>query len=378
MTLQAQRTDTTPVESRVVNQWTRQGWAVPEDLSTPELEEALDYLDQMESGVGLCRGDALVEWEQREDRAYGDLKALCEAKQWKYKTARNVKWICERVPLSHRWDNLGLRHYEAVAPIDTLEDRYEWLERAAEAEDSKPWTVAKLRGEIRREKARREIPDDRIAPVVHQTDARSFLESFDDASIPLLLTDPPYMTDVEDIAEFSRSWLPLALSKIADHGRGFIFAGAYPEEMLAYLSVLKEEARLTLGNVLVWTYENTMGPAPSHEYKLNWQSVFYVYGPDAPPLDCPLLVEQFTVQDISAPDERTGIRYHAWQKPDEIAERFIRHASKPGDKVVDPFTGTGTFLLAASRLGRVGVGCECDPAMAQISRDRGCEIQGEE
>ena len=97
-------------------------------------------------------------------------------------------------------------------------------------------------------------------------------------------------------------------------------------------------------------------------------------GVDAPDLDCPLTSEQWAVQEINAPDGRVGNRYHAWQKPIEIAERFIRHCTKRGDTVFDPFACTGTFLLAASKLGRKGYGFEINPENAEIARKRGVII----
>jgi hypothetical protein len=131
---------------------------------------------------------------------------------------------------------------------------------------------------------------------------------------------------------------------------------------------------LRLLNVLVWTYRNTLGPSPSLGYKLNWQAILYFCGTDAPPLDCPLMTEQFSVQDLNAPDGRVGNRYHAWQKPDELAERLIRHSTKPGEAVMDCFAGTGTFLLAAHRLGRRALGCEYSEAMLALAEKRGCAI----
>jgi DNA modification methylase len=89
-------------------------------------------------------------------------------------------------------------------------------------------------------------------------------------------------------------------------------------------------------------------------------------------LDCPLTAEQWAVQEINAPDGRQGDRYHAWQKPMEIAERFIRHSTKVGDTVYDPFACTGTFLLASAKLGRKAFGCEIDPDNAAIAIERGC------
>ena len=188
----------------------------------------------------------------------------------------------------------------------------------------------------------------------------------------LLLTDPPYSTDVDDIDEFAAEWLPMALGKVKPTGRAYVCIGAYPEELRAYLNI-DAPAHLKLTNILVWTYRNTLGPSPKMGYKLNWQAILYYEGVDAPPLNCPEMVEQFAVQDINAPDGRQGDRWHAWQKPDALAERFVRHSTKPGDIVLDPFACTGTFILAAAKLGRKGHGCDIDPENLSIAMERGCE-----
>jgi hypothetical protein len=208
---------------------------------------------------------------------------------------------------------------------------------------------------------------------IRQQDAISFLKALPGAGADLLLTDPPYSTDVEDIATFAVEWAPLAISRLKATGRAFICIGAYPRELHAYLSALASPpGGFTLAQVLVWTYRNTIGPSPTLDYKLNWQAILYLRGPKAPALDSPLMVEQFSVQDINAPDGRQGDRYHAWQKPDALAERFVRHASKAGDLVIDPFAGTGTFLLAAARLGRRAIGSDIGGDAFEASAGRGC------
>jgi len=237
-------------------------------------------------------------------------------------------------------------------------------------------TLGKAIREVRHEAAKAKVAEQaRAAPhraVIHQADALDWLRSLPAASADLLLTDPPYSTDVPDIEAFARDWVPLALSRLKPSGRAYICTGAYPVELHAYLSVLLGCAGWTVGNVLVWTYRNTLGPAPRDDYKANWQAIFHVRGPDARPLDCPIMVEQFAVQDISAPDGRQGTRLHAWQKPDELAERLVRHATRHGDLVIDPFAGTGTFVLVAARLGREAKGADNTRAMLTIAEQRGC------
>lgn len=187
----------------------------------------------------------------------------------------------------------------------------------------------------------------------------------------LLLTDPPYSTDVKDINAFVDSWLYNALSHVKPTGFAYVFIGAYPEEQRAYLKA-KIPAHMKLAQALVWTYKNTLGQNPKDRYKQNYQVCLFYRGVDAPALDCPLTSEQWAVQEINAPDGRLGDRYHAWQKPMEIAERFIRHSTEPGMTVFDPFTCTGTFLLAAAKLGRKAYGFEINPDNAAIAFDRGC------
>lgn len=201
-------------------------------------------------------------------------------------------------------------------------------------------------------------------------------DGIDQTLIPeydLLLTDPPYSTDTPNIDEFVDRWLYKALDKVKPTGFAYIFIGAYPAEMRAYLNA-KTPHHIHLEQVLVWTYKNTLGNNPKDRYKQNWQACLFYRGENAPALDCPLTNEQWAVQEINAPDGRQGDRFHAWQKPMEIAERFIRHSTKAGAVVFDPFACTGTFLLAAAKLGRNGVGFEIDSHNAAIAKDRGCVL----
>lgn len=192
-----------------------------------------------------------------------------------------------------------------------------------------------------------------------------------DKSYNLLLTDPPYSTDVEDIDSFANAWLPNALNGVRDDGFAYVFIGAYPNELKAYLNV-EPPSHMKLEQVLVWTYKNTLGNNPKDRYKQNYQACLFFRGVNAPNLDCPITNEQWAVQEINAPDGRIGDRYHAWQKPMEIAERFIRHSTKAGDMVYDPFACTGTFLLAATKLGRKAFGFEINKDNADIAVKRGC------
>ena len=55
-----------------------------------------------------------------------------------------------------------------------------------------------------------------------------------------------------------------------------------------------------------------------------------------------------------------GERVHKQQSPVALLLRMILSSTNPGDCVFDPFAGTGTTLVVASQLSRVGVGVEKD------------------
>jgi len=250
---------------------------------------------------------------------------------------------------------------------------------AAERGEAEMRDLRKAIGRVERQQAEeRQVADERTEiepPIIALASAIDWLGSLGKASADLLITDPPYATDVDDIEDFARRWVPLAMSAVKPTGRAYICTGAYPEELRAYLSVLLEQTGFTVANVLAWHYPDTLGPTPKLDYKSTWQAIFHIRGAEAGPLDSPLMVEQTTVQTFNMNSGITGGRRHAWQKPDGLAERLIRHSTKPGDLVIDPFTGTGTFMMAAARLGRVAKGCDIDPEMLNIAKKRGCHVE---
>jgi site-specific DNA-methyltransferase (adenine-specific) len=215
----------------------------------------------------------------------------------------------------------------------------------------------------------------KIAPIISLSDCKDFLKTIKPESIDLILTDPPYITEFEPV-EFRRfvdSWLNDLLSKLKQTGRAFICTGAYPQEILTYLLCFQKSGFI-LDAPLIWTYRNTLGQTPKMKYNLNYQLIWHLYKTTSNPLDTSITNEMFSVQDINAPDGRLGDRFHTWQKPDELANRLVRHASKEGETVLDVFACTGTFLIAAAKAKRHAIGCEINEVNIEIAKNRGCKI----
>jgi modification methylase len=70
-----------------------------------------------------------------------------------------------------------------------------------------------------------------------------------------------------------------------------------------------------------------------------------------------------------------GKKLHPTQKPEALLARVILSSSRPGDLVLDPFSGTGTTGATAKRLGRQFIGIERDPAYAAAAEARISEVE---
>jgi DNA modification methylase len=211
-------------------------------------------------------------------------------------------------------------------------------------------------------------------PTIYLKDCVDFLNTLENNSQELLITDPPYSTDIKDIKAFTERWLLLALNKVKETGRIFICTGAYPLEIKVYLDILLNQNKFIVDNPLIWTYKNTLGVTPKMKYNLNYQIIYHLYSEKSTPLNIDITNEMFNVQEINAPDGRLGNRFHTWQKPDQLAMQLIKHTTKENDSIFDCFACTGTFLLMASKMNRKAIGSDNSKENLKIAEERGASI----
>lgn len=77
-------------------------------------------------------------------------------------------------------------------------------------------------------------------------------------------------------------------------------------------------------------------------------------------------VWDIAVQGYRDPD---GVRHPA-VFPEAVVRRIVGGYSRPGDRVLDPFVGSGTTLVVARDMGREAVGIELNPEYAEVARRR--------
>jgi DNA modification methylase len=76
---------------------------------------------------------------------------------------------------------------------------------------------------------------------------------------------------------------------------------------------------------------------------------------------------QNTVFEFNKP---ASSEFHATTKPTALIAQMIANSSRPRDLVYDPFCGSGSTLIAAHQLGRVGYGIDISPGCIAITLER--------
>ena len=72
-----------------------------------------------------------------------------------------------------------------------------------------------------------------------------------------------------------------------------------------------------------------------------------------------------------------GKRIHPTQKPVELMKQLIKLHTNKGEIILDPFSGSGTTVLAAYLCERKGIGCELDSNYCDKANKRLIEILGD-
>lgn len=194
---------------------------------------------------------------------------------------------------------------------------------------------------------------------LYHDDALLRLPQLDDGSIALVIADPPYNVTEHawdkiggepEYLDFTRAWLAALKPKLAQDYHLYIFCSphyAAPVEMLLRVDGWPLKSRI------VWSHRNlSMGRDASDKYITMWEMCFHI---GTHPLNhSPVWDdERFEVKEVAAPQSNfyEG-KHHPTAKPVDLIRQFVRHGSKPGDVVLDPFAGGGTTGAACAEEGQ--------------------------
>ena len=131
-------------------------WSPPEDFDYESMQQSIEAISDIETGVQYWIGDALIFAEKRFGDQYLQFIPEDKAETW-----RQYKWVCERVNLAMRRQMKSFAHARSIAKLD-----YADQQKLAKEINLKEITSRDLQKEVRKRnysnKKQQEFPTDRF------------------------------------------------------------------------------------------------------------------------------------------------------------------------------------------------------------------------
>jgi site-specific DNA-methyltransferase (adenine-specific) len=198
-------------------------------------------------------------------------------------------------------------------------------------------------------------------------DCVEFLPQLAAGSANFILTDPPYLTRYKPRNgrmvpnDDNDAWLRPAFAEmyrvLARNGYCFTFYG-WPHAD-RFMQAFRAAGFRPVGHFsLVKRYSSSVGHVRcQHECAY----LLAKGNPDRP---------SNPLADVIEWSDYTGNRNHPTEKPLSVLLPLVETYSAPGGLVLDPFTGSGSSLMAAKQLGRDYLGIEMDAEYHAIAKRR--------
>lgn len=190
-------------------------------------------------------------------------------------------------------------------------------------------------------------------------DFKDIQQELKDESIDLVFTDPPYLKKYLHTYDYLAEYCPRLMKRGASLVT-ILGHFALEEVMVKFIDKLKYRWLLNLNQWDGPHARMAMGIEVTFKPML-W------YVKDAYPIGRGFLRDGFKVEPKGDHITKT---HHEWEQSIEMAKYYIKKLTKPGDTVLDPYCGSGAFLIAAREVGCNYIGIEKDINTYNIACER--------
>jgi DNA modification methylase len=169
------------------------------------------------------------------------------------------------------------------------------------------------------------------------------------------------LTPEEVAALFTRA---LAIATENAESGASMYATIPAGPMLPVFIAAMENGGFSYRHSLVWVKQNFVLGRSDYHYR--HEPILYGWLENGPHF----FTDDRTQDSVFEVDRPTVSELHPTTKPVELIARMVANSSRPGELVYDPFSGSGSTLLAAHQLGRLGYGSEIDPGYVAVTLER--------
>lgn len=199
--------------------------------------------------------------------------------------------------------------------------------------------------------------------------------------VDLVLTDPPYaiygsssgiassIADDKMVIPFFESFLRAAQDHLKEFGHLYAFTDWRSWNTLT--TAMKRCPGLVLKNGITW---DKGGSGLGTNYAMSSEWIAFAHRME--PLKAMAASKRTGTRMVMKPNvirenRVTGAeRLHNAAKPVAMLVQFIENSTDAGERIWEPFSGSGSTLIAAEKTGRVCFAGEMDPTNAQITVER--------
>lgn len=248
-----------------------------------------------------------------------------------------------------------------------------------------------------------------IAPFlgqIHHNDCIDLMTTMPDASIDVIFADPPYFlqlpgdlwrpnnthvdgvsdawdqfSDFDEYDHFTRTWLDSCRRILKPTGTIWV-SGTYHN--IFRVGTIMQDLGYWILNTIAWFKPNAMPNFKGTRLKNDVEFVIWAKRDEQARYTFnhhqvkmynvgKQLGSMWQINTCGGAErlrDENGKKLHSTQKPEALLERIIVASSKPGDIVLDPFSGSGTTAAVAKRLRRHWMGVELEEKYVWASRKR--------
>jgi DNA modification methylase len=208
-----------------------------------------------------------------------------------------------------------------------------------------------------------------LSPVVNDVirgDCIDVMRAMPWASVDFILTDPPYLVNYRDRSgrrvtnDDNDAWLKPAFRQMYRVLRPDSLCVSFYgwNKVDTFMAAWREAGFDIVGHIVFRKRYSSRSRFLSYRHESA-----YLLAKGRPPLPAS------PVPDV-LDWEYSGNQLHPTQKPVQPLKTLIGAFTKPGDKVLDPFCGSGSTLVAAQELDRRFIGIELDEQHHRTATDR--------